>query len=94
MVPQKTDSEWVWSVQAVYDGATPNQHLWKEGAISRNGRGGSQAAGQTHHIYTSGERECLSQDWADEKTELQFRLNTFQLTFQVSLNLEGLSELP
>ena len=94
MVPQKTDSEWVWSVQAVYDGATPNQHLWKEGAISRNGRGGSQAAGQTHHIYTSGERECLSQDWADEKTELQFRLNTFQLTFQLSLNLEGLSELP
>ena len=84
----------MWSVQAVYDGVTSNQHLWKEGAISRTGRGGSQAAGQTHHIYTRGERECLFQDWSDETTELLFRLNIFQLTFQVSLNLEGLSELP
>lgn len=71
MVPQKTDSEWVWSVQAIYDGATTNQHLWKEGVISRIGRGGSQAAGQIHHIYTRGERKCLFQDWTDEKAKLR-----------------------
>lgn len=95
MVPQKTDSEWVWSVQAIYDGATTNQHLWKEGVISRIGRGGSQAAGQIHHIYTRGERKCLFQDWTDEKAKLRvFWLNTFQLTLQVSLKLEGLLELP
>lgn len=85
MVLQKTDSEWVWSVQAVYDGATPNQRLWTEGAVSRTGRGGSPAAGWTHHIYTCAERECLFQDWADEEAKLQFRLNTSQLTLQVSL---------